>query len=103
MDIIPAFLCVAAGVALDATYNYLRKKGERKAYTEGYDKAKDEDRLCQRAYDEGRAAEQVAQMRYGVYPSHTPKHAEGKRNEVSVPKSFIEHRNQNGQATMKLK
>ena len=100
MDIVSAFLCVAAGVALDATYNYLRKNGERKAYLEGYDRAKDEDLACKRAYDEGKAAEQVSQMMHGVYP---PKHTEGKPNNINMPESFLEHRNQNGQATMKIK
>lgn len=98
MDVLTSFLCVAAGIALDATYNYLRKNGERKAYLDGYDKAKNEDRLCRHAYDEGKAAEQVSQMMHGVYP----KHAEGKHS-VNVPESFVEHLNNNGQATMKLK
>lgn len=87
MDMLYNILFFVAGIAVDFMYHHARRVGECKAYREGYEQAR---------YEEKIRGERP-------YELHTTPQPMPKTNTYTLPKLFERRLNDNGQATMKLK
>lgn len=86
MNILSCFLCVALGIAVDAMYHHARRVGECKAYNEGL--------------EQGRYEEKIRGER--SYERYTTPRPMPKTNTYTLPVLFGERLRENGQATMQL-
>ena len=100
MNPIPYFICVALGIAIDATYRKRSEIAERNAYQKGYNKGY-------------KAAEKEVIAKYQKhnelplfdesYTVETESEAAPKRHIKTVPESFMNDLHRNGSAVIKLK
>ena len=97
MDAISYFVCFAAGIALDATYNRLRKVGEQKAYSKGYKQAKKEEEI---KTDTQRQCERI--QRVEELPMYGVDTVKPKRRIYTIPESFMDELQANGCAVTKF-
>lgn len=93
MNTLACFAFFAAGIAVDATYNYIRKRGENRAWHTGYGRAKREESI----------RKEMREKYEGNYnfPSYdiVPK----KENKINkVPESFMDELHTNGRAVIRL-
>ena len=86
MNILSCFLCVALGIGIDAMYHHARRVGECKAYREGYEQAKYEEKIR-------------GERSYELYTTPQPM---PKTNTYTLPSIFGQRLRENGQATMLL-
>ena len=86
MNILTCFLCVALGIAIDSMYHHARRIGECKAYREGL--------------DQGRYEEKIRGER--SYERYTTPRPMPKTNTYTLPALFERRLHENGQATMQL-
>ena len=91
MNIIPYFLCVALGMAIDAGYRHRAKVAERNAYAKGYEKGP-------------KAALRETVQKHETFPAfeESTTHEPHKRKIKKIPESFMEDLHNNGGAVIKL-
>ena len=101
MNIIPYFLCFAAGMAVNAIYNQRQKVAEHKAYNRGYKQAQKEESIRtenQHKYYPRRVYELPT-----VIEQESESEPEQKRNIRTVDESFMESLRTNGYAVTNFK
>lgn len=86
MNVFSCFLCVALGIAIDMMYHHTRRVGECKAYHEGL--------------EQGRYEEKIRGER--SYERYTTPRPMPKTNTYTLPETFWKRFRENGQATMLL-
>ena len=91
MNIIPYFLCVALGMAIDAAYRHRAKVAERNAYTKGYEKGR-------------KATLRETTQNHETFPAfEAVTSAESTRRKIKkIPESFMEELHEKGGAVIKL-
>lgn len=98
MNPIPYFICVALGIAIDATYRRHSEIAERKAYKKGYAQAQKENDIREEEklkYERMRRYENFISS-YNTEPENKPKRRQ-------IPESFMDDLHNNGSAVIKLK
>ena len=101
MELFGTIVIFAAGVAVDAIYNNLRKHGESQAYREGYLQAEKEWKIRS---EETWPKVLRAEPRYvGKHQVEDTTETNEKNIKVSVPESFMQDLKGNGRAAMRLK
>ena len=105
MEVFNAILLIGVGIGIDATYNYMRKRGEMQACKNGYYQAQKEETIRREAYDNGKRRERVRHMMCDSYAPYAPKHVDGESasNTFNIPESFVDHMHNNGRAVARIK
>lgn len=93
MNVFVCFVCFGAGVALDATYNYYRRRAEQKACNNGYQQGKREEQIRREA------DERVHFYEWLYKPIPTPQ----KNDNIIIPDKFMDDLHNNGRAAMRIK
>lgn len=86
MNVLSYFLCVALGIGIDMLYHHARRVGECRAYHEGLEQGRYEERI---------RGERPFELR--TTPQPMPK-----TNTYTLPETFGQRLRDNGQATMML-
>ena len=98
MNVLSYFVAFAAGMALNAAYNYFSRDAEYRAYRKGLRHAREEEKLRQPSHKKGRL--------YRNYAFDTPiakPKIEKKDNKIVIPESFMDELKKNGRAVIKLR
>ena len=102
METLSYFVVFAAGIAVDATYNYFRNKGEKSAYENGYKRAKSEEDIRKNAFEKGKYQERYNHQDFNStpYPMGVPKVPTKKQ---FVDEEFMANLKTNGKAIARIK
>ena len=102
MQTLIAFLLVALGVAVDATYNKIRRNAEYEAFIDGYRQAQKEEKIRLNAENAKQTQFYRPIVNTPVVPTYKEINTKKEPTKKTIPQSFMDDLQKNGRAAIKL-